>query len=61
MSEGALRSDCAKLLGISLQQYQRLRWLAVVPAELLHAHPVANADVLVQRCSFSDIHRFVTD
>ena len=61
MSEAALRSDCAKLLGISLQRYQRLRRLALAHAELMRTHRAANADLLVQRYGFSDIHRFVTD
>jgi AraC-like DNA-binding protein len=61
VSEVALRSDCNRLLGISLNQYQRLRRLAHAYAELMRSHPAANADLLVQRYGFSDVHRFVTD
>jgi AraC-like DNA-binding protein len=61
LSEPALRTDCAKLLGIGLKQYQRLRRLAHVDAELMHTHPATNADLLVQRYGFPDVHRFVTD
>ena len=63
ISEAAFRAKCSVALGMSPGQYQRLRRLKLVRAELLRAKSVSQATVeeTVTRYGFAGFNRFVTE
>jgi len=62
ISEQTLRATCARVLGMSLGRYQRLRRLKRVRVELRRAKS-ATVDVaaVMKRYGFSSLHRFVAE
>jgi AraC-like DNA-binding protein len=61
VSQQALRTDCTRLLGMSVERYQRLRRLRSAHRELARVSAAANGDLIVQRYGFADIHQFATE
>jgi len=62
VSEQTLRTSSVRLLGMTVDRYQRLRRLKLVRAELIRAnHAAADAAEVIRRHGFADMHRFVTE
>ena len=62
VSEQALRTCCARVLGMSPSRYQRLRRLTLARRELLRAGPAAGGVAEVAgRYGFPDLGRFVAE
>lgn len=63
ISEATLRAKCSLALGMSPGQYQRLRRLKLLRAELLQARSSSESAIedMVVRYGFSGLHRFVTE
>jgi AraC-like DNA-binding protein len=63
ISEATLRAKCSSALGLPPGQYQRLRRLKLVRAELLKRKPSTEKglDEIILRCGFPTVHRFVAE
>ena len=62
VSQSALRAGCSRVLGMSAVQYQRLRRLKLVRAQMTQAKSATlDSEALVKRHGFASLHRFVEE
>lgn len=63
VSEATLRAKCSSALGLPPGQYQRLRRLKLIRAELLKRKPSTKegVDEIILLCGFPNMHRFVAE